>query len=476
MLFNFFIAALAVALFNAVVPNRRATTISTGLYVALLPALLLHIVRHSGETELLFFTYDSLGVLFFGLLIVVAIACFLYSPWYLNSETPRQFGLYQSGFVLLSATITGAYFSNNVMVSWIFLEATTLAAAILVYHRRNHKALEATWKYVFVCSTGIAIAYFGILFMSIMLQGTEHTDMSYASLASAVANANASVNPIYLKLAFLFILIGYSCKMEVFPLYTVGIDANHAAPTPASAFFASALVNLGFVSVYRIYVALSSSAIFPWMQGVMVVSGLLSVLIATIYMQRVKNLKRLLAYSTVENMGIVLVALGIGGVGFYVAVLHMVVHTLVKSATFLQIGQVGKIYGSYNIFNIGGYLRVNPLGAIAVIAAMIGLTATPPSGLFMSELLLLRELGCDGRWIVFGILAILLCLVISTLYSRMLYVCYHTPDPNRQLHLGERRTWLTTIELLLLVAAFALCFYQPDWLKALMNEAATMLS
>ncbi len=470
MLLNFFITALVVAAFNAVVLSRRITTIATGLYVATLPLLLLHILQHRGETELLFFTYDSLGLLFFGLLCIISVASFLHSISYLHNETARQFGLYQAGLVLLSATITGAYFSNNAMISWIFLEATTLAAAILVYHRRDNKALEATWKYVFVCSAGIAIAYFGILFMSIMLRGTEHTDMSYVSLAAAVANAN----PTYLKLAFLFILIGYSCKMEVFPLYTVGIDANHATPTPTSAFISTVLVNLGFVSVFRIYAALSSSPIFHWMQGVMVVTGLLSVLIATIYLQRVKNLKRLFAYSTVENMGIVLIALGLGGTGFYIAVLHVVVHSLIKSAAFLQLGQVGKIYGTYNVFNTGGYLRVNPIGAIAIIAAMIGLTATPPSGLFLSELLLFRELSCNENWIIFILLAAMLCFVISALYSRLLYICYHTPDPNRQLHLGERRTWLTIIQLVMLLGAFAICFYQPQWLKTLMNDAVSM--
>ncbi len=469
MLLNFFIAALVVALFNATVPSRWATTIATGLYVATLPVLLAHMLQHRGQTELLFFTYDPLGLLFFALLCAVGIASYLHSIAYLNSETPKQFGLFQAGFVLLSATIAGAYFSNNAMVSWIFLEATTLAAAMLVYHRRNHKALEATWKYVFVCSTGIAIAYFGILFLSIMLRGTEHADMSYASLAASVINAN----PTYLRLAFLFILIGYSCKMEVFPLYTVGIDANHAAPTPASAFISTALVNLGFVSIFRIYATLSGSAIFAWMQGVMLVAGLLSVLIATIYLQRVKNLKRLLAYSTVENMGIVLIALGLGGKGIYVALLHVVVHTLIKAGAFLQLSQVGKIYGSYNVFNTGGYLRTNPVGAVAVIAALVGLTATPPSGLFLSELLLFEELVGAGKWVIFILLTGMLCFVIGALYSRFLHLCYNTPDPNRHQHLGERRAWLTAVQLLLFAAAFTICFYQPEWLKTLMYEASS---
>ena len=471
MLFYFFIAAFALALISAFSIHRLQAIIATGVYAAMLPLLLVHVVQHSGQTELLFFTYDSMGLLFFGLLCVTAIASYLHSITYLRSETPKQLGLYHAGFVLLSASITGAYFSNNAMVSWIFLEATTLAAAILVYHRRSRKALEATWKYVFVCSTGVAVAYFGILFLSIMLRG-EHADMSYTSLAAAVAHAN----PTYLKLAFLFMLIGYSCKMEVFPLYTVGIDANHAAPTPMSALLSSASVNLGFVSIFRVYAALSASAIFAWMQGVMLVAGLLSVIIAISYLQRVKNLKRLLAYSTVENMGIVLIALGLGGAGFYVAVLHIAVHTLIKSAAFLQLGQVGKIYGTYNLFKTGSYLRVNPTGAVALIAVMVGLTAMPPSGTFLSELLLFRELACTGRWLIFALLAAALCFAINALCRRLLYVCCNAPYPNCQPHLNERRTWLTIIQLLMLLAAFAVCFYQPSWLKMLINEVVNMIA
>jgi len=470
MLIWFFMAAPVVAALNVAIPKRWTATVFTSLYVAALPLLLAYMVQRRGQTELRYFTYDSLGLLFFGLLCVVSVASFLHGMVYLRNETPKQYGLYHSGLVLLSAVITGAYFSNNATVSWIFLEATTLAAAIVIYHRHNNKGLEATWKYVFICSTGIAIAYFGMLCMSIMLRGTDYADTSYASLATALTNANAT----HLKLAFLFILIGYSCKMEVFPFYTVGIDANYATPTPASALLSTALVNLGFVSVFRIYATLSASVIFAWIQGVMLVAGLLSVFIATIYLQRVKNLKRLLAYSTVENMGIVLVALGLGGKGFYIAVLHVVAHTLIKSAAFLQLGQVGKIYGTYNVLNTGSYLRVNPVGAIAVIAAMLGLTAAPPSGLFLSELLLFRELSCAGRWAVFALLVIMLCFAVSALCRRLLHICYSAPHPRQPLRLGERRAWLTAIQLVMLLAAFTLCFYQPSWLKALLNEVANM--
>src|SRR5574344_1251970 len=137
--------------------------------------------------------------------------------------------------MLLVTAIAGVYFAENVAVTWIFLEATTLCSAGIIYHRRTAQTLEATWKYIFVCSTGIAMAYLGILLLGSVTRGS----LAYADMAGVVNDGNQ----LYLKVAFLLILTGYSCKMEVFPLYTAGVDANFAAPSPASAFISTALVN-----------------------------------------------------------------------------------------------------------------------------------------------------------------------------------------------------------------------------------------
>lgn len=466
MILLFFIVAVLVACLNMTARKRQTILVSTSIFLLVQLLVFAYTCMHKNGTELHFFTYDALGILFFGLLNVLGIASFIHSIFYLNTESIKELSFYQTGFVLLSASIVGSYFANNIMVSWILLEVTTIAAAFLIYHRRTPKALEATWKYIFVCSTGVALAYFGILFLSISMRGVHDADMSYTNLSQVVN----SVNPIYLKLAFLFIVVGYSSKLEVFPLYTIGIDANNAAPTPASMFISTAMVNMGFISIFRVYVLLSSSPIFHWMQNVLIICGLISVLIAIIYMQRVHNLKRLLAYSTVENMGIVAVALGIGGTGFYIAVLHVVIHSLLKGAAFAQLSQVGKIYGTYNVFKTGGYLNINPAGAITIILAVIGITATPPSGLFFTELLLFKELSCGRHYIILVVLAIMLCFVIYSLYSRFLYLCYKPLKENHIIFPKQINPYLTAIQLLLIVAGFAICIYQPQWLKLLLHE------
>ena len=466
MILLYFIAALLSVALLYIQRSKKAVSIIAGLFFAVQLTFAVYTALYKGTTELQFFTYDALGILFFALLSILAPITLIHSYSYLHEETLRQYKLYHIGFILLSTAITGAYFANNITISWILIELTTLSAALLIYHRRTPRALEATWKYVFVCSTGIAIAYLGILFLSVLLHGDHELNMSYENLASVVASAN----PLYLKLAFLFILVGYSTKMELFPMYTIGIDANHAAPSPMSAFFSTALVNLGFVSIFRMFRMMASSEIFAWIQGVMIIAGVLSLLIAAIYMRRTKNAKRFLAYSTVENMGIVAIALGVGGIGYIAAIFHMLMHGLVKSTAFYQFSQIGRIYGSYNMFRMGRYFSINPAGATVLTLVLIGLCAVPPSSLFISELMTFSSLISAGRWFYFIVAVLLLCVVIYSLCSRLLHICYNSSVDIKSVNIGAIKPYLTYIQLALILSSFFFCFYQPDWLMNLLEE------
>ncbi len=471
MILLYFIAALACLPLLFIQKNRKRTAAVTAGFFVLQLVFAIYVALNRNVTELQFFTYDSLGTLFFGLLAILAPITLYHSNSYLDKEKLREFKLYHMGFVLLSAAITGAYFANNVTVSWVLIETTTLAAAWLIYHRRTPRALEATWKYVFVCSTGIAVAYLGILFLSVMLKGGHELNMSYESLARAVGTAN----PLYLKLAFLFIVVGYSTKMELFPMYTIGIDANHAAPTPMSAFFSTALVNLGFVSIFRIYRILATSDVFEWAKGVLLIAGILSLVVAAIYMRRTKNAKRFFAYSTVENMGIIAIALGTGGIAYVAAIFHALMHGLIKSSAFYQLSQVGRIYNTYGIFKMGNYAKINPLGSIVLILALVGLIAVPPSSLFISELMTFTALAEANRWVYFVAVAALLCVIIYSLCSRILFICYHPSTAIRDINSAAVKPMLAVVQLGLLVTAFFFCIYQPDWLMEMIREIVSYL-
>ena len=390
-------------------------------------------------TSAAFFTFDALGTLFYLLLVVVSMYVFGHSEAYLQGEDLRSYRLYFALLMLLTTAIAGAYFANNLAVTWIFLEATTLCSAGIIYHRRTAQALEAAWKYV-----------------------------SY----EAVAEAASSGNPLYLKTAFLLILSGYSCKLELFPLYTVGIDANFAAPAPASALISTGLVNAGFLALLRVYKLLAGTEVFPWVRSVLLIVGILSLGVGALFLRRTNNYKRFLSYSTVENMGIAAIGLGIGGIGVWAALFHVFCHTLVKSSLFLQMAVVRQVYDSYRINRIGDYIRINRVGAVGLLTGMVVLLAFPPSPLFVSELMILKQVITDRNWWLVAALLLLMCIVIYSFGSRLIRLCYQ-PNQDR-LHPSKAHKALSWSALSLLAVAIVLGMWQPELLQRIITEIAAL--
>lgn len=411
------------------------------------------------------FRFDAPGTLFYVLLTVVSCYAFIHSEAYLKGSDLKQTRTYSALLMLLTAAIAGVYFADNLAVTWIFLEATTLCSAGIIYHRRTAQTLEAAWKYVFVCSTGIAMAYLGILLLA---GATGCESLEYGAIAEAVQGAS----PLYLKTAFLLILCGYSCKVELFPLYTVGVDANFAAPSPASALISTGLVNAGFLALFRVYRMLAATEIFPWVRSVLLLVGMLSLVIGALFLRRTNNYKRFLSYSTVENMGIAVIGLGIGGAGVWAALFHVVCHTFVKSSLFLQMAVVRQVYNGYRINRIGDYIRINRVGAVGLLTGMVILLAFPPSPLFVSELMILGAVISAGKWWLVAGIMLLLCIVIYSFCSRMIRLCY---QPNQdELHPSKADRALSWSALSLLVLAMILGMWQPGMLCSLLTEIATL--
>lgn len=426
-----------------------------------------YVLLHAGQTELSYFTYDPAGVLFLGLLTLISTAAVIQGFPYFVSQLNKRFSYYYAALTGLIAAMTGAYMANDITLVWILVEATTLTASVLIYSERTLHALEATWKYIFICSVGIALAYMGILFLSLSMKGTGLHDLSFAGLTSVAHR----LDPIYLKIAFLFVLTGYSTKMELFPMHTVGIDANSVALPPVGALISTGLVNLGFLSIFRVYKALSDSPIFVWMNKVLILAGVLSVLVAAGYMLKAKHTKRMLAYSTLENMGLVAIAIGIGGIGYYAAFLLLVLHALTKSSLFFQVGQMGRVLGTYKLDDSGLYLKLFPTGAIALLIGMLAILAIPPSGLFVSEYLILKALVAGKSWFVLILVLILLCCVIYALSTRVLHLLFSHPRENAGIHTqGTVGRWETISQFIFLMVVVGACFYQPPFLKDIINQ------
>ena len=463
----YLLASILVAAATFAARDQRQILIAGALFYAVQAALAAAILAGGlyGTSSAAFFTFDTAGTLFFVLLTVVSGYAFAHSEAYLRGSDLGQIRVYSALVMLLTTAIAGAYFADNLAVTWIFLEATTLCSAGIVYHRRTAQSLEAAWKYVFVCSTGIAMAYLGIL---LLCAATKCESLSYEAVAALAAHGN----PLYMKTAFLLILCGYSCKVELFPLYTVGVDANFAAPSPASALISTGLVNAGFLAVFRVYKLLAGTEVFPWVKSVLLLVGILSLAIGALFLRRTNNYKRFLSYSTVENMGIAAIGLGIGGAGVWAAVFHVVCHTLVKSSLFLQMAVVRQIYDGYRINRIGDYIHINRVGAVGLLLGMVVLLAFPPSPLFISELTILGEAIGGERWWVAAAMLLLTCIVIYSFSSRLLRLCYQRNQD--RLHPTGSDRILSWSALSLLLMAVVLGMWQPELLQRIITRIAAL--
>src|ERR1017187_6005600 len=320
----YFIGSLIISILCFINKNRMVNYLLVTLFSILQWILTIYEYNNLNTIDLTYFTPDSLAIIFLGVLSIICIPVFYHSYIYFakGKDIPYQRGIYYGSMIILLAALSAAYLSNHIAITWIFVELTTLSASALIYHRRNTRTLEGTWKYIFVCSISITLVFIGILFLSIAVQQSGGTDLFYKELFE---KANG-MNVFWLKLAFLFIFTGFTSKAGLVPMYTAGIDAKDKAPSPAGALFGSVLMNVGFLGIFRFYQIISPTAIFPWANKIMMITGILSVFVATVYMLRVKNFKRMLAYSSVEHMGLITIELAYKNIDRYTAILHLMLH------------------------------------------------------------------------------------------------------------------------------------------------------
>lgn len=380
--------------------------------------------QHINTIELHYFSADALGILLLITLSIISIPAMYHSYVFMSKsdDNPRHRGIYFAAMVVLLTAISGAYLANHIAVTWIFIELTTLSSSALIYHRRNNRSLEGTWKYVFVCAISITLVFIGILFLSFTLQQAGTDDLSFAVLIKKAPELNL----FWLRLAFIFIFTGLTAKLGLVPMYTAGIDAKDKAPSPAGALLSSVLMNMGFVGIFRFYTVIANSPIHNWANHVILIAALLSIFVATVYMTKVKNIKRMFAYSSIEHMGIVMLGLVAGGIGYYAAILHIILHAFVKSSLFFQMGQIYRIYKSKSIYDAGNYFKYNLTGSIVVLLGFFSATAMPPSGLFISEFLIFRSLF-EANYLSVLIIVMLLLTIIIWAFGKNIFKLLFSP-------------------------------------------------
>ena len=445
-----------------------------GLFLVLQCVYTVYACWHYNETVSNYFTFDSLGIIMLLTATIISIPAAFHSYIYIEESeemTPGSRATYFGALVLLIAAVSAAYMASHVAVVWIFTEITTLSASALIYHHRNKLALEGTWKYVFICAISITFVFIGILFLSLSLEHAGSDDLSFKNL---VANSS-KLNPFWLRLAFLFIFTGFTAKLGLVPMFTAGIDAKDKAPAPAGALLSSVLMNLGFVGIFRFYIVIANTPLHHWANLVIGIAAFLSIFIAAVYMIKVKNLKRMLAYSSIEHMGLVMLGIAAGGIGYYAAILHIILHAFVKSSLFFQFTQLYRVFQNKSIYHVGNYFKYNTAGAMVLLLGFISATAMPPSGLFVSEFLIFRSMFEAHQIILLVAVLLLLTLIIWAFGKSIMKILFIPPVGFNDSHVPVISPWESSSQFILLALAVYLGLNPPAEFVQLIKESVMLL-
>jgi len=473
MIFLFFGIALVLDLLVFLIPKRGVTATVSILFVLLHVALTGYSFQNLNQWDSVYFRFDSLAVLLNGLLSLLLIPTLFHAKLYFRRhlENPKKESSFAGTMILLATAISAVYFAENIVVMWVSIEITTLCVAFLIYHNRYETPLEAAWKYLFLSSVGIAIAFLGILILATQAKSPEGANLSVSYLTSVASQ----MDPFFLKTAFILILTGYSAKLNVFPLFAATIDAKTVAPSPVNAIISTTLVNAGFVAIFRIYTIINSTELNAWAQNVFLVTGLISLSLATIQLFRIKRYKRMFAFSSMEHISLILIALSVGKIGYYAALLHLVFHTLVKGGLFFQFGQIRAFFHSGWIKDTGAYFRLNGTGALAFMLGILSITAIPPSGLFISEFLIFKALFSGGYIITAVAVLVLLTVIIYVIISKTMYLLFADLPENFKQEAVIVNRFEPVSQFVLFFLVIYLGFNTPVFLTDLINETIQFL-
>ncbi len=366
---------------------------------------------------------DSLSCFFLLTVSAVTLLAAVGSIGYLSAEeaagrlTRFQVRLYFIFFGLFAALMLGSLETGNLGLLFVLIEASTLASAALVGLEGKASSLEAAWKYVIISSLGVTIALAGTLFLFYSASALHLAPDLRLTWPFLFAHAHA-LAPASLRLAFLLAVVGYGTKVGLAPMHTWLPDAHAEAPSPASAMLSAALLNTGMYAIIR-FLAIAKAGLGPeFPRVVLLVFGFLSVIIGVLFMVRRGNFKRLFAYSSVEHMGIIAVALGFGGVlGLYGALLHTLNHAIAKAVLFLSSGDIVQRSGTREAAGVRGLLAVVPVTGGALLLGSFAVLGSPPFGLFLSELTIVRA-GFAGASPALPLLLLLLLAVAFIAFAR----------------------------------------------------------
>jgi hydrogenase-4 component F len=386
-------------------------------------------VFNDGPVQYSLWYVDQLSAFMLIIITFVALMVTIYSVEYIGHDYKekeidhRQLRSYYVLTQLFLLSMLLVVVSNNLGIMWVAIEGTTLASAFLVGFYEKDTSVEAAWKYLVICSMGIALALFGILLTyasSIDILGASSSALEWTTLRAIAPQ----LNPVYLRLAFIFIIIGYGTKVGLAPMHTWLPDAHSQAPSPISALLSAVLLNCAFYGILRFFI-ITELCVPGFATTLMLIFGLLSLGVAAAFIVAAKDIKRLLAYSSIEHMGIMSLGFGLGGyLGIFGALFQMFSHAITKCLLFFGAGNILQKYGTKNIDEVKGVMSIMPMTGGIFLLGALAIAGSPPFSIFIGEVAILQAGLSTQSYVVSALYLLLLVIIFAALMyhvSRMMF-------------------------------------------------------
>ena len=477
------LAALAAALIRPDRPRRVLLVATAAIHLALTAACWAWPPAVAPDAWV---GLDAAGRLFLGITSLLFLAASTYAAHSLGGEAHGRQTEEDSGSVFVNApeavftacllaflsTMTLTIASRHLGLLWVAVEATTLATAPLIYFHRQPSSLEATWKYLLVCSVGIALALLGNFL--VVVASAAPGGAAGSLLVPDLVARGARLNAPWLKAAFVFLLVGYGTKMGLAPMHTWLPDAHSEAPSPVSALLSGALLNCAFLGILRAHSICVAAGLGGFSGTLLAGFGIVSMGLAAAFLLNQPDYKRMLAYSSVEHMGVLALGAGLGGAAMYGAMLHAANHSAVKAALFLLAGNFLAVYRTKSIARVGGAVRLMPISGMLWLAGLFAIVGSPPFGTFASEFTIFREAFAQGR-VALAIAALAALAVAFAGLSKAFLGMSLGRAPEGMAPAGPERAPSVWPSMVLLSISLALGLWIPRGLVAALEQAASLL-
>lgn len=412
---------------------------------------------------------DALGGWVLLVISVLFLICSLYVPAYLRHFPERNhkvFALCLLAFLSMASLVTQARHPGLV---WVGMETTTLTSAPLIYFNHNRRSLEATWKYVIIGSVGIALALLGTFFVAYSAyMGDLEEPLQFTRLMQEAGHFSVP----WLRAGFVLTMVGYGTKMGLAPLHTWKPDAYNETPGIVGALLAGGVTSCAFLALLRIYGIMAAAGETAFARELMIGFGLLSMAWAMVFMVRQRGFKRMLAYSSVEHMGILVLGIGMGGVAARFALYHLAANALTKSVLFMASGNIDRAYDSTVVPEVSGAIRRCPVSAWLFLIAFLAITGTPPFSPFISEFNIAAAAFAQGQtWLGVAFLVLLGCIFLA-MSDTVVKMIFGTPSTERK-RTKAKETFGTTAPLILALGlSLVLGLWLPRPLETMLFRAS----